>query len=935
MSKEARKAGYRPVSSRCRRDVAIADGTPEYSREFPQDAAPRMGNRPKPTALLGTDPERGRHPFVLNDRQEQGKQLMFSKIMRGSLVGALVALASGSAIADTEQVEYSDVLGPVQTTHPTTASQMFIGTGAGTEESAGILVINLGSQILIEDDGSAESGIHIGNGNGRTGLLVVTGPGSAIVNDVGNPATMIGLFVGAGGGTSDSSHGVVSIVDGGRIDADGVRIGHATQATGVINVAGANSSLNFPRTFFDAFADESGGARISPFLHVGNRGHGVLNVVDGGKVLMDAALGGLPEFEFSMTLAIARRSTGSGAVNVIGTGSEIKMLGDGAGFYVGRQARGSLKVADGGLVQLGPNANFDEPIEYGPFMQIGRDVTGSGGVDVIGATSKIEILGDDAYLAVGREGTGSLRIDQGGSVVLGPGAEAGVTVQAGRDTSGAGQIRVAGANSSLEVVGESATIQIGRGGSGSMTIAAGGSVIQGPGTPTSTFGNTFQLGRNASATGQLHVTGTDSVLRLLGGRSLIQVGRSGSGSLKVSDGGSITLGPGVAEDDFSAGLQIARDTVKSRGTVEVTGPNSTITLLGDSGVRASGFLTVGQEGTGTLKISDGGSVIVEDTAGGITQVGRSIGGVGTIHMTGPSSLQAGAILRLGLEPATLTSSGVGTLILDTDSVITVGDASNPGLVEIGPNGTVFSKGLIDTNGGAVINQGVFNPGFSPGTATINGELVTKSGGLIRLEVFGTGSGQFDRIVATNNILFEEGSTCQVILGAGVTLSDLPSLSLLNSSASVGGTAQVVVIDEDGTEIFNESVDISTVGGCFGPGLAGTVTVDIDIKPGSDPNCFNSDGNGVIPVAILGSAEFDVATIDIMTIELDSQPVAVKAEDKIMCHLDDINSDGVTDLVCQIEDVDLTYEVGTGIGLLTGNLLDGTDIAGDDSICVTQ
>ena len=46
---------------------------------------------------------------------------------------------------------------------------------------------------------------------------------------------------------------------------------------------------------------------------------------------------------------------------------------------------------------------------------------------------------------------------------------------------------------------------------------------------------------------------------------------------------------------------------------------------------------------------------------------------------------------------------------------------------------------------------------------INGELTTKSGGLIRLEVFGTSPGEFDRIVATNKILFEEGAACLGVL----------------------------------------------------------------------------------------------------------------------------------------------------------------------------
>ncbi len=54
-------------------------------------------------------------------------------------------------------------------------------------------------------------------------------------------------------------------------------------------------------------------------------------------------------------------------------------------------------------------------------------------------------------------------------------------------------------------------------------------------------------------------------------------------------------------------------------------------------------------------------------------------------------------------------------------------------------------------------------------------------------------------------------------------------------------------------------------------------VAIDIKPGSDPNCFNANGNGVIPVAILSSADFDVTLIDASTIELEG--LAVRAVGK--------------------------------------------------------
>ena len=45
-------------------------------------------------------------------------------------------------------------------------------------------------------------------------------------------------------------------------------------------------------------------------------------------------------------------------------------------------------------------------------------------------------------------------------------------------------------------------------------------------------------------------------------------------------------------------------------------------------------------------------------------------------------------------------------------------------------------------------------------------------------------------------------------------------------------------------------------------------VAIDIKPGSCPNPFNLDSRGVLPVAVLGGADFDVASVDPATLRLE-------------------------------------------------------------------
>ena len=112
-----------------------------------------------------------------------------------------------------------------------------------------------------------------------------------------------------------------------------------------------------------------------------------------------------------------------------------------------------------------------------------------------------------------------------------------------------------------------------------------------------------------------------------------------------------------------------------------------------------------------------------------------------------------------------------------------------------------------------------------------------------------------------------------------------------------------------------------------------MTVLIDIKPGSDPNCFNINGHGVIPVAILGSAEFDVNEVDPLSLSFDGLEVRLRGQRGPLCSLEDSNGDGFTDLVCHFEDDASYWAEGETIGTITGQLFDGTAIEGADSICV--
>ena len=208
-------------------------------------------------------------------------------------------------------------------------------------------------------------------------------------------------------------------------------------------------------------------------------------------------------------------------------------------------------------------------------------------------------------------------------------------------------------------------------------------------------------------------------------------------------------------------------------------------------------------------------------------------------------------------------------------------------------------------------------------------------GIILVAVFdGTGATDADRIK-----IYVDGvpEVLSIIFGAVPTV-----LTGTATSFRIGGWEKNTAFFDgtiDEVQIFSRALTHAEILAEFNAGGAGKCkvkTVSIDIKPGSDPNCFNNDGHGVIPVAILGSADFDVNEIDPSTVQLEGLDVrAVGKSNKFLARIEDSNLDGFDDLVVQIEDQDGTFSLGDATATVTGSLLDGTPIEGTDSICITQ
>ena len=109
-------------------------------------------------------------------------------------------------------------------------------------------------------------------------------------------------------------------------------------------------------------------------------------------------------------------------------------------------------------------------------------------------------------------------------------------------------------------------------------------------------------------------------------------------------------------------------------------------------------------------------------------------------------------------------------------------------------------------------------------------------------------------------------------------------------------------------------------------------VTIDIKPGSDPNSINLSSAGVIPVAILSTSAFDARSIDPETLFLAGASVGMMGKSgKLLCHVEDVNGDGLPDLVCDFETAELLLQPGDTVAVLVGKTMSGADIRGQDTV----
>ena len=105
-------------------------------------------------------------------------------------------------------------------------------------------------------------------------------------------------------------------------------------------------------------------------------------------------------------------------------------------------------------------------------------------------------------------------------------------------------------------------------------------------------------------------------------------------------------------------------------------------------------------------------------------------------------------------------------------------------------------------------------------------------------------------------------------------------------------------------------------------------VDIDIKPGSDPNSINPKSKGKIAVAILTTGTFDATTVYPLSVWFGPNGAA---EAHGRGYIEDADGDGDLDLVLHFKTQDTGIACGDTEASLSGETFNGAPITGSDSI----
>jgi fibronectin-binding autotransporter adhesin len=570
-----------------------------------------------------------------------------------------------------------------------------------------------------------------------------------------------------------SGGATLTIANGGTVDNFYGYIGSDSGSAGTVTVAGTGSAWD------------------STHLSVGCSGNGTVSISGGGSVGSQSAYVGLD-------------SGSSGTVMASDSGSTLNYTSD---LCVGYSGRGVMNLTHGAMLTTTVYSD----------AYVGYNSGASGTITVADAASGWKDAWD---VYIGYYGSGELKITGGGTVSSRPfdGFNRCGNVIACYSGS-KGTVTVDGAGSRWTNYG----LEVGLYGSGTLSVTNGGAVVSAAGSG--------YLGEFSGGTGLATVDGAGSLWSI---SQCLYVGGSGSGTLSIGHGGSVSVADAtfVAYSAGSTGairfgpgggtlatrsLRASLNQLTGTGTINAKGLVSDVSLTFDgtavaagtfgttgtitvdmSATSGNGDLGAGYMGTSTLMVENGAKVY-----SAFGYIGTNAGSSGTATVEGTDSKwTTGSILYVG-------NSGAGALVIrrgGTVSSYSIGriaySSGSRGAVTVDGAGSVWNSGdlyvgdrgagaLTISNGGAGTSTVVYIGYGSGGTGTVTvGGSGSKWTSASSLNVgYGSGSMGIATVNGAGSTWISGGTLCVGYSGTGtLAISGGGAVSSTGSYCLIGARA---------------------------------------------------------------------------------------------------------------------------------------------------
>lgn len=666
-----------------------------------------------------------------------------------------------------------------------------------------------GAQTIWNNSGD----VAVGSNNGQGTLKILQGSAVNVGGD-----TLVG--------TSQSPHGVIEF-DSTVLNTGGLLAGNnSLHGNGTVNTHGLVIDT-------DLVYDAGHGFQKQIIVSDSPTQNIVINLDTSAAGSLGAGFSGHGSLKIADGIVVSSRNgylgyqTGSaGEATVDGNGTKWQMTGN---LAVGYGGSGSLAIQNGALIEVGKTTEMRSAgskitfaggtLTTQSLIGAAGQLSGSGNIRTHGLITDTVLVFDGSHplqqqliISVRPDQHVLIDLDANGSGTMGAGVNglgtllvadgvklASTTGYLGYGLGSVGTATVTGSGSEWSIGGE---LIVGDAGVGNLTISDGAMVANADGE----IGN-----------GKVIVTGSGSRWNSRN----ISIGPyfSGPGELLILDGGRVTS-VSLKQSSFSqSGIGIKDG---STGKVQVDGVGSTWVH--------TGLLGVGGEGTGTLLVTNGGSVT---SAGGSIGNGLSSIDSGAATITGPDSLwNCTSNLLIGAGTSGKLTISNGGQVLSAGAIIGSSSlnsrASSATVTDYGSN---WTTGGLSVGGGTIGTLMVTNGGTVVSTAAIIGNGSSSAFSSATIE--GSGSRW-----STANITIGYLSPASLTITNGGTVS-----SATGGIGRLGSVASTVNVSGLGSTWTTSSQ--LAVGGYFlsssSPlfGGLGTLTIGADgnVTAGSDTTIF--------------------------------------------------------------------------------------------------